>query len=220
MSDDPLIELSWMPDQDCAVVGVIDSAIALSHARFRRIDGGTRFLSAWLMNGTWRKGAAVPFGRELFRTELDRLMFRALAAGGLDEGQFDRAAEASQYPHPRGDRRLDTHATHGTSVADLAAGFDLRLSSEDEKRRRLPLIAVGLPPRTSMGSSGNFLEFFAMHAVEYVIDRADRILARLRAWRRRRLSDRHQPVLRIAGGAEGRAPDRRNADARHRPRGG
>ncbi len=175
ISPDPLVRLTWMPDQDCAIVGVIDSGIALSHARFRRLDGGTRFLSAWLQGGDWRDEAAVPFGRELFRTEIDQLMFRAMAAGTLDEGEFDRASGSSQFGAARGDRRLESNATHGTFVADLAAGYDLRLSQDDEFRRRLPMIAVGLPPNTSMGSSGNFLEFFALHAIEYIIDRADRI---------------------------------------------
>ena len=172
---DPMIRLTWMPDADNAIVGVIDSGIALSHARFRRLDGGTRFLSAWLMGGSWREESAVPFGRELFRTEIDQLMFRAVAAGAVDEADFDRRADASQFFSPRGDRRLENNATHGTMVADLAAGYDLRHSYEDEHRRRLPIIGVGLPPNSSMGASGNFLEFFALHAVEYIIDRADRI---------------------------------------------
>jgi hypothetical protein len=175
VADDPLIRLTWMPDADNVIVGVIDSGIALSHARFRRLDGGTRFLSAWLMGGTWREDSAVPFGRELFRTEIDQLMFRAVAAGAVDEADFDRRADASQFASPRGDRRLENNATHGTFVADLAAGYDLRHSYEDEHRRRLPIIGVGLPPNSSMGASGNFLEFFALHAVEYIIDRADRI---------------------------------------------
>ncbi|MEM9426949.1 MAG: S8 family serine peptidase [Pseudomonadota bacterium] len=175
VEDDPLIRLTWMPDADNAIVGVIDSGIALSHARFRRLDGGTRFLSAWLMGGTWREESAVPFGRELFRTEIDQLMFRAVSAGAVDEADFDRRAEASQFASPRGDRRLENNATHGTMVADLAAGYDLRHSYEDEHRRRLPIIGVGLPPNSSMGASGNFLEFYALHAVEYIIDRADRI---------------------------------------------
>ncbi len=174
---DPMIRLTWMPDADNAIVGVIDSGIALSHARFRRLDGGTRFLSAWLQGGTWRDQSAVPFGRELFRTEIDQLMFRAIAAGAVDEADFDRYADASQFFDPRGDRRLENNATHGTMVADLAAGYDLRQSHEDEHRRRLPIIAVGLPPNTSMGASGNFLEFYALHAIEYIIDRADRIWA-------------------------------------------
>ncbi|MEO0915458.1 MAG: hypothetical protein AAFY31_00485 [Pseudomonadota bacterium] len=177
VAEDPLIRLTWMPDADNAVVGVIDSGIALSHARFRRLDGGTRFLSAWLMGGRWREGSAVPFGRELFRTEIDQIMFRAVSAGALEEADFDRRADASQYFSPRGDRRLDNNATHGTFVTDLAAGYDLRQSDEDERRRRLPIIGVGLPPNSSMGASGNFLEFYALHAIEYIIDRADRIWA-------------------------------------------
>lgn len=175
VADDPLIRLTWMPDADCAIVGVIDSAIALAHERFRRLDGGTRVLCAWLQGGKWRDEAAVPFGRELFRTEIDQLMFRSMAAAALDENEFDRQAGSTQFFAARGDRTLETNATHGTFVSDLAAGYDLSDSHEDEHRRRLPIIAVGLPPKTSMGSSGNFLEFFALHAIEYIIDRADRI---------------------------------------------
>ena len=174
-ADEPVIKLGWMPDQDAAIVGVIDSAIALSHARFRRLDNGSRFLAAWLQGGEWRDGSAVHFGRELFRTEIDHLMFRARKAGTIDEGLFDREADVTQFPEARGDRRAENSATHGTFVADLAAGFDLRRGEDDEHRRRLPLIAVGLPPNTSMGSSGSFLEFYALHAIEYIIDRADRI---------------------------------------------
>lgn len=172
--DGPAIELDWTPSEDCAIVAVIDSAIALSHARFRRLDGGSRFLSAWLMNGKWRP-SAVPFGRELFQKEIDRLMFGATMAGTVDESVFDRSAGLTQFGEMRGDRRLENNGTHGTMVADLAAGFDLRRASDDEHRRRLPMIGVGLPPRTSMGSSGSFLEFFAMHALEYIVDRADAI---------------------------------------------
>ena len=161
MAEDPLIRLTWMPDADCTVVGVIDSYLALSHARFRRLDGGSRFLSAWLMNGEWRDEAAVPFGRELFRTEIDQLMFRSMAAGTLDEAEFDRQSGASFWGAVRGERMLESNATHGTFVTDLAAGYDLRQSHEDEYRRRLPIIGVGLPPNVSMGSSGENLEFFA-----------------------------------------------------------
>lgn len=175
VAEAPDIQLTWMPDSDCVIVGVIDSAIALSHARFRRIDGGTRFLSAWLQGGAWRKDAAVPFGRELFCTEIDRLMWGAKIGGVVDEAAFDRAAGLTQYGDPRGDRRLETNATHGTHVADLACGFDLRDATADEARRRIPTIAVGLPPRSSMGANGNFLEFFAIHAIEYIVDRADLI---------------------------------------------
>ncbi|NNE87355.1 MAG: S8 family serine peptidase [Silicimonas sp.] len=170
----PAIELDWTPSEDCAIVAVIDSAIALSHARFRHLDGGTRFLAAWLMNGKWRP-SAVPFGRELFQKEIKRLMFGAKIGGNVDESAFDRAAGLTQFGDMRGDRRLENNGTHGTLVADLAAGFDVRQSSDDEHRRRLPLIAVGLPPRSSMGSSGSFLEFFAMHALEYIVDRADAV---------------------------------------------
>jgi len=176
-ASDPEIQLTWMPDPDAAIVGIIDSAIALSNARFRRIDGGTRFLAAWLQAGDWREGAAVPFGRELFRTEIDRLMWRHKIGDHIDEGAFDRAAGATQFTHTRGDRRLEKLGTHGTHVADLAAGFDLTRADMDEARRRLPLIAVGLPPRSCIGASGNFLEFYAIHAIDYILDRADRIWA-------------------------------------------
>ncbi len=172
---EPRIELSWTPDADTVIVGVIDSAIALSHARFRRIDGGTRILSSWLQAGTWRPGAAVPFGRELSQAEIERLMFQSKIGDTIDEDAFDRAATAQQFDHARGDRRLASGGTHGTHVADLAAGFDLRQAKFDDDRRRMGVIAVGLPPRSCIGANGNFLEFYAIHALDYILDRADKI---------------------------------------------
>jgi len=171
----PRIELSWTPDADTVIVGVIDSAIALSHARFRRIDGGTRILSAWLQAGSWRSGAAVPFGRELSQAEIERLMFQSKIGDTIDEDAFDRAATAQQFDHARGDRRLASGGTHGTHVADLAAGFDLRQAKFDDDRRRMGVIAVGLPPRSCIGANGNFLEFYAIHALDYILRRADEI---------------------------------------------
>ncbi len=172
---EPRIELTWTPDPDTVIVGVIDSAIALSHARFRRIDGGTRILSAWLQAGTWRSGAHVPFGRELSQAEIERLMFQSKLGDTIDEDAFDRAATAQQFDDARGDRRLASGGTHGTHVADLAAGFDLRQSEFDDVRRRMGVIAVGLPPRSCIGANGNFLEFYAIHALDYILHRADRI---------------------------------------------
>ncbi|MEK6217425.1 MAG: hypothetical protein N2B03_09460, partial [Boseongicola sp.] len=103
------------------------------------------------------------------------LMWRSTIGGETDESLFDRAAGLTQFAHMRGDRRLESTGTHGTHVADLCAGFDLSKSEYDEPRRRLPLIGVGLPPRSCIGASGNFLEFFAIHAIDYILDRADRI---------------------------------------------
>jgi hypothetical protein len=172
----PDLNLTDLPPEDAVIVGVIDSAIALSHDRFRKPGGKTtRILSAWLQGGKWEEPAGVAFGAEVSQARIDQEMAAATLGGAIDEALFNQRIGATILDHPRGDRRLERNASHGTLVADLAAGFDPDDPAETDHAARMPIIAVGLPSRESIGASGTYLELFAIHAIDYIVTRAERL---------------------------------------------
>lgn len=165
------------PPVDAVIVGVIDSAIALAHERFRETDDGravrTRFLGAWQQGAAAVAGGRAAFGRDLLQDEIEGLLAAAGGAHGVEEGAFNRAAGLTKWDHPRGDRALDRNAAHGTHVLDLATGSDPADPDDAAHRALHPIIAVTLPPRPSIGAAGSFLEYFVIHAIEYILDLAD-----------------------------------------------
>lgn len=162
------------PRPDAVIVGVIDTALALAHERFRHGDGSTRFLAAWQQGASWT-GQPLPFGRELRAGEIDRLMQQAIAGGTLDEAAFNLAAGLTSFADPLADREIERAASHGIHVLDLAAGFDPAQPDPVGQRERMALLAVTLPPRPSIGAAGNFLEFLVIHAIRWIVASADAI---------------------------------------------
>ncbi len=162
------------PRPDAVIVGVIDSGLALAHARFRHGDGSSRILSAWQQGAEWQ-GQPVPFGHVLRKPAIDALMQAATVGGVVDEASFNHAAGLARFDHPHGAREVERAASHGTHVMDLAAGVDPSQPDPDNLGDRLAIIAVTLPPRPTIGASGNFLEFFVIHALQHIVDTADAI---------------------------------------------
>lgn len=148
------------------VVAVIDDAINIAHQRFRTSSGSTRVDYAWIMDGTYQQGAnPLPYGREWTRAEIDSLT----AAHGAEEGEILAALELADF------RQIDTTAaakrhTHGTHVADLAAG------GADASRR---LITVQLPRSVILEASGATLPLAVEDALFYIRARAANIAATL-----------------------------------------
>ncbi len=184
---------SWLPDlsgfddalippSDAVITGVIDSAIALGHARFLQKSGqSTRFLAAWQQSAPCPSATTsnLPFGRELLAPDINDLLATHSQNDVLDEEAFNHAAGLVDLAATRGQRELNYDVAHGTHVADLASGFDI--ASEDVTEAQLqkrPLIAVGLPNRFGIGSSGNYLEYYVIHAIERIIDLADALWKR------------------------------------------
>ena len=168
----PVPGLTGTPPEDAVIVGIVDSAVPLGHERFRRADGkGSRILAAWNMAAP-RLGRGqqkhLPFGRELMQGDIDRLLARS-----PDESAFNRAAGLSYYDAPLGDRSIDKRASHGAHVGDLCAGFD-PAAGNPSAARLLPIV-VNLPSRRAMGTAGQYLEFFALHAIDYIVRMADAI---------------------------------------------
>ncbi len=166
--------------RDTVIIGVVDTGIPLSHRRFRTPDGGTRFLAAWQQTAAWgtKKQKYLPFGRELYQSEIDGLLaeFGADLDGPIDEDAFNRAADLVEPNELFGLRDLEHSASHGAHVLDLAAGVDpTSPASKSDALLDCRIIAVNLPPMYIHGSAGNFLTIFAELAVERILRVADAI---------------------------------------------
>lgn len=159
------------PEADKTVImAVVDDAINVVHHRFRSDKARSRVDYAWIMDGTSRQDdEPVPVGREWTRPQLEQLMRRY----GRDEGEILRKLELADF------RSTDTTAltrrvSHGTHMADLAAGYDYDDPGDtDPKNRRM--ISVQLPRRVIRESSGAFLSLFFLSSLSYIYDRAERI---------------------------------------------
>lgn len=184
LSDVPLPAFAWPPQgtppaaapvpglsaplpADAVILGIIDTALALAHERFR-FGAGSRFLCAWQQGAAFAGQAWLPFGREVDQPQID-----AAIATHPGEDAVNRALGLVKFDDPRGDRSLARRAAHGTHVLDLATGFDpARLPP---RAGRLPIIGVTLPTGLTVGSSGSFLEFFVINAIDYIVARADAV---------------------------------------------
>ncbi|MEP5758189.1 MAG: hypothetical protein ABJ327_02535 [Litoreibacter sp.] len=167
------------PPRDAVITGIIDEGIALGHARFRKFNQGkptaSRIIAAWQQGARYggvdaRSPTPLPFGHRLFQSEIDELINSNSLDGWLDEDAFNVAAGLTDASEPMGDKALDRQAAHGTHVLDLAAGYDPG-SKVDLDRR--PILAVTLPRRESVGMAGAFLQFFVVHAMQWIVDTAD-----------------------------------------------
>ena len=165
--------------KDTVISIVIDDAIALGHSRFRLPDQNgvldTRILAAWLQGAVHIDGQPEPFGREVFRTELREMMKDHTVNRWLDETAFNRAlAPSTEGRTTKGVRRLARTAAHGTHVLDLAAGAE-PIRENEEALRKHRIIAINLPSPDSIGMSGSFLEYYAMHALFRAVALVDRL---------------------------------------------
>lgn len=151
------------PPRDAVICGIVDEGIALAHERFMGSNGKTRVLAAWLQAAVWSQ-PFMPFGREYLQRDLDH----RLAESHGDVDAFYRGLGLTRPSVPKGPRAVDRPAGHGSHVLDLFAGSDPEAADP-----RLPIIAVELPPRETIGLAGAFLPFFVLHGVQRVVDAAD-----------------------------------------------
>ena len=163
-----------VPD-NTVVIGIIDDGIAFAHERFRTADGKTRVQYFWRMDGPLEENSTVSTGREIWKVDfgtrkgIDSLLSDFGAPGLVDEDQVYRAARFVDF-------RLEDHkaaafnTAHGTLVLDLAAGSNPRQAPANKA-----IIAVQLPVAATADTSGAGLEVYVKQAVDYILDRADRL---------------------------------------------
>ena len=165
-------------DGDPPVVGVIDDGIGFLNARFREDDATrTRFDAVWLQAfgalRDWPAGLPKPpfrsgqlathSGAILGRAEIDWL----LGCGLGEEAIYRRLSRALHRPGAH--RSLERAFSHGTHVADLAAGADPR---SGDPALRWPMLGVQLPPEAVDDTAGTYLDVLGFQAVRWILRRA------------------------------------------------
>lgn len=167
------------------VTAVIDDFIGVANERFRDGAGQTRFHKFWaqgmpILDG--RGPANLPYpiiGNEWDKKEIDAKLkdvsyeldfYQKLFPNGLPMIPF---AGRGTYPvnlyDPLFERPFSFAATHGTHVADIAAGYPKGRAPD-----RSPIVAVQLPQLATYETWGSRLDLFILLGVMRILYWADR----------------------------------------------
>ncbi|MBM7068424.1 hypothetical protein [Actibacterium sp. 188UL27-1] len=148
-----------------AIIGIVDDGINLINDRFSCQHGAhwhSRVDFGWVMDGKAQPKSTVAFGREYTRDQLD------LQVQARDIPERDRLMALDLVNFARtGQQTVSRMLSHGTHVADLAAGFD-----PQDNRENARILAVQLPALVTMDTSGAWLAPFALAGISYILDRA------------------------------------------------
>jgi hypothetical protein len=137
------------PSRHCSarvVIGIIDDFVAFAHPAFAAANGDSRVRFVWSQDAKAPASRAAGFWQ---------------AAQHLGYGHELVVASAEAYP------AVLPRATHGTHVADLAAGH-----WPDAAEQAPDIVAVHLPRRGVDDTSGSALKMQALDALHYIIERA------------------------------------------------
>ncbi len=147
------------------IIGIIDDGINVFNQRFRPAGRASRVDYAWAQDGVApAQSATVPFGCELTGQHITATM---------DTGKDERAMlrDNGFLPAQNGvymPSSLSHASSHGTQIADLAAGAD----ADDIAAANTRLITVQLPAFAVMDTSGASRIGAMHHAAIYVFKRA------------------------------------------------
>lgn len=157
--------------ESIVVVAIIDDGIPFAHRHFADAAGqGTRIDYCWSQSAT-RAGHPMLFGREFDKATIDA-MYQEYQG---DEAAIYHAAGLAGGGDPNVRNPLDQSFSHGAHVLDSLAGQVP--GTGDAKQDRVHIIAVDLPAMASAETSGFGKDMFALSAMHYIFDRAERIAA-------------------------------------------
>jgi hypothetical protein len=153
------------------VMGIIDDGLAFANARFRTALASSRVEYWWLQDGLAAKkpGSTLTDGYELTKAEIDAYLARATHGGMVDEDEVYQRAGLIDFLR-EGHNSAAWRTAHGTHVMDLAAGFEMGAAPGDR-----PIVAVQLPARVTVDTSGGDLGYYVVYAIQYILDRARKI---------------------------------------------
>ena len=146
------------------IVGVIDDAINIGHQRFRDSKGQSRVDYAWVQEADKLANSSVPFGCEWTRNDINAAI---QTHRDDDVAMMDELELIGKLQGPYRSNPLLLHTSHGTHVADLAAGY-----SPEENKINRRLITVQLPSLATQDTSGAALIASVLEAARYVFERA------------------------------------------------
>lgn len=165
--------------KNAIIVGVIDTGVPLHHRRTRmQKDDGTwrsRIVASWQQSATFDAATCpnynLPFGEALTEEDIDALIRRHSdnETRPLDEDAFKREAKLIETTQVLGHRDLDFRGSHGAHVLDLVAGMDPE-TTDPELLERVRIVVVNLPPQFLYGTAGNFLQYYASFALQWIVD--------------------------------------------------
>lgn len=171
------------PSRDAEVIGaVIDNDIGFLNTTFRHRDGpdagNTRFDAIWLQSRECLASTpqppvnAVQLGRILRKVDIDAMIHD----DPRDEVRiYQEINDALHVWDPF--RRAPPAHTHGTAVADLAFGQDMRAP---DNPCAVPLMAVQLPPEAAVDTTGTHSESYIVQGVRWLCAEARRRAPRAR----------------------------------------
>lgn len=174
------------------VFGLIDDSLAVANRSFLRTDGSPRTVYLWRQDDRGRGWipAAMGYGRELTAADIHKAMDRNIRRGLVNEpavyadlglSTLGRRWSAGKTQF----HALDLSASHGTHVADLAAGprtIEARTANlppdidappswalADDEASRCPIVAVQLDHDTVKDTSGGSMSVHVLDGLMYIL---------------------------------------------------
>jgi hypothetical protein len=147
-------------DPRVPVAAVIDDGIGFLNARFRSGTAHSRIRALWLQASNALSAGDVVCGQVLTGPEID-----AHLATGAAEAEVYAQVNRAVYPVTDG-ALTNRRVAHGTHVLDLAAGA---APFGGDPMRKVPILAVQLPPQSVRETAGRRLETYLVQALRWLL---------------------------------------------------
>lgn len=174
------------------VFGLIDDSLAVANRSFLRNDGSPRTAYLWRQDarGQGQAPPALGYGHELTAADIHAAMDHNTRHGLVDEpavyADLGLSTLGQRWPSGKTEfHALDLSASHGTHVADLAAGprtIEARTANlppdidappswalADDEASRCPIVAVQLDHDTVKDTSGGSMSVHVLDGLMYIL---------------------------------------------------